>query len=472
MAIANKYKRTVFEENINKALAFAERKGDQHLKYYLLGFMYDHFVHFVGSLEEKIKYLSEAKENYYRAGQELLGQEIQFRLSYYLSKRELKDGHYAKSIDFFKEAMSYAKYAKFPNIISSLNVLQHEKCLHEFYLHLSRGEFVDASKVLGLWLTLREDLRSTRRYKFFEVFVPCCKLLGQNTFVEDDLIVVEKLLQLVREKRLSLNLYRICSLVHAYVTLGAYNVGARDVSEKIRVQIISSVATKEVAVDVEQRLEVQRAIEKRDWLLRLPPLFAEKFDECLYFLNDVLEGDAHLAWREFYTLLENFVRVVVRFNAKILWQQDWELKLVGSLVDKKPFEKRTLGDLVQLLKVLKGSNAEFCRPIPDGIIKLLDQHVEIRNSLAHEFSGAVPERDIVIDTSQIMFSLLPSFPTCLKIIGTKRRPWYGVAMQWNQFPKRALVYSDKELRMGDYFAEPMLGVVDNKLNPLHLICII
>jgi len=470
MAIANKRNKDVFEKNVNEAIKLAESINDEKQRYYLLGFKYDHLVRFAQDIEKKIELLEQAKENYYRADGKNLGKAIEFVLYYYLSKKELRDGNYERSVYFLNKAMNYAKYANFPNIVPSPNVLEYEKHLHEAYLHLSKGDFPNAFNSLEKWLSLRKELENTKKYKFYENLKYCCMILSKGSFSIEDLYDTEKILHFVHENKMGIELYRVCSLAYSLISLWIHNIRDEKIFKKIKSGIISRITTAEAAKDFEYRLKIQRAIEERDWLLRLPPIFVEKFDHCLYFLENVLDDFRHTAYREFYVLLENFLRILIEFNAKVLWPDTWKVELETNVTNnQKPFEKFTFGDFVQSLKILKGHGVEFLKDIPKDIFDLLNEHVDIRNNLTHEFVNKVPELDIVEDVSKIMFSLLQAFPTCINVINTKNKPWYDVKIVWNQLPKRVLLHSDKELKKGYYYIEPISEVIENRLYPKLII---
>lgn len=467
IVIANKYNEDILKENINNAVEFAEKIGDEKQKYYLLGLKYDHLGRFAQNIEEKIDLLEQAKENYYRAEEKSLGKDVEFPLFYYLSKKELRDGNYESSIGFLNKAMECAKHTRFPNIVSSPSVLEHDKHLHESYLYLSKGEFFNAASSLENWLSLRKELKNTNRYKFYEILKYCCVSLSKDRFTEEVLFVMEENLQYVREKKLGVELYRICSLVYSFVSLWVHNIRDKEVLEKVKLEIVGRVTTSEVAKDLEYALKTQKAIEERDWLLRLPPIFAEKFDYCLYLLENILDEFKHSAYREFYTLLENFLKIIIVFNAKLLWSGAWKSDLERNVTNsQKTFERFTFGDLVQSLDLLKGYQVKFVKDTPKDLFDMLNKHVEIRNNLSHEFIDKLPEIDIVQECSRIMFRLLQSFPTCINVIETRKKPWYDVEVVWSQLPRRITIYFDgKTLEKGYYYAEPMLEVMENKLYP-------
>ncbi|CAB3287212.1 protein of unknown function [Methanocaldococcus lauensis] len=139
-----------------------------------------------------------------------------------------------------------------------------------------------------------------------------------------------------------------------------------------------------------------------------------------------------------------------------------------NIINKKPFEKFTFGDLFQSLKLLKKDGSIYCEYIDDEILEMLDEHVNIRNRLTHDFTGDIPEDiDIKEDTLKIMYGILKAFPTCIKIINDKKKPWYNVELIWNQLPKKVSLYSEKDLKKGElYFIEPYSYIIDkNKMHP-------
>jgi len=467
LAIANKYNKEILEKSLNEAIKLAEEMGDEKEKYYLLGLKYDHLSQFARNIDEKIELLEYAKEYYYKAQEKPLGKEIEFLLFYYLSKKELRNGNYEVALRFLNKAITHAKYAKFPNVVSSPKILEYEKHLYEAYFYLSKGEFEKAYGSLEEWLNVRKDIENTRRYRFYEHLMHCCLIFSKEDFSMDDLITTESHIHSIRENKLGIELYKVLSLAYSYISLQVNNIRDEEILREIKLEATRILTTDEVAKDLYNRLAIQKAVNEREWLLRLPSQLVEKFDHCLYLLENVLNEFRHIAYKEFFVLLENFIRIVVEFNAQVLWLENWKLELEKRVCNnQKPFEKFTFGDLVYALKLLKNSQAKFVRDIPEETFNLLDKHVKIRNVLAHEMDKGIPEINIVEETSKVMFILLKSFPTLIKIVDTKKKPWYTGEIQWSQLPKRVVVYYEEgELNIGDYYVDPMIEPEENKVYP-------
>jgi len=466
LAIANKYDKDLLESNLDLAIELADSIGNEKEKHYILGLKYDHLANFTRDLDEKIELLKKAKKHYYAAGEPELGKEIEFFVFYYLSKKELRDGNYKKSIEFLNKAISSSKYVNFPNVVPSPQILEYERHLYEAYLFISKGEFSKAANALGKWLKLRQDISTTRRYKFYEHLQHCCLMLGKTEFTLDDLIATEEHIVSTRENKLGLDLYRVLSLVYGFISLQLHDIGNEELLKSIELEITRRITTEEVARDLENRLTIHRAVEERDWLLRLPQEFLERFDHLLYLIENILDEFKITAYKEFYVLLENFIRIVVEFNSKSLWGKSWEKELQTRIHTTKPFDRFTLGDFVNSLRALRDSDAEFLKDVPSDTFDLLSQHVEIRNRLTHDLVVEDPSVDIVNDLSKIMFSLLGSFPIVVQIMDTRQKPWYSAEIRWGQLPKRVSIYYDKcTLTGGHYYIEPSIEILGSKLYP-------
>jgi len=474
LAIENKYDKEKFEEYINKAIEYAEKIGDKLQECYYLGVKYDHLVKFANTLEEKIEYIKKSKESYYgsrRCFED--AKRMEYLEYYYQFKYELLNGTYKKALKFLKKAKKSLKNVKISNILFSKYNLKCDELICNFYLNISQKDFKKSVEILDEYLRISSDWKNTKKYRFYEYLKCPIEILSKESFSKDDLLLLEDMIQDVRNKKISFTLYRIYSLTYAYVSLWMHNIRDKEVLEKIKLEIIKRITTENVSKDLESRVKIQMAMERNDWLLRLPPAFVEKFDNCVYFLEEVLDEFKHTAYREFYTLLENYLKIIVEFNAFVLWGENWKQTLEEKISNtKKPFEKFTFGDFVQSLRLLKNEGCKFCKNISDEIFELLDKHVNIRNDLTHEFNATVPEDiDIRGDTLKIMYGTLKAFPICIRIINDRRKPWYNIEVIWNQIPKKVSLYSNTELKKDClYYIEPYSNILDkNKMHPKIII---
>jgi tetratricopeptide (TPR) repeat protein len=374
----------------------------------------------------------------------------------------LGDKNYERAKKYLREAASI-RDVSFPNIITSPDDLRRDEYLCEAYSAFSQGRFADATSFFERWLNESRQMESTEKYHFYRILRDCSELLEKEKPSDEDLYRMEEDMRFIREKKLSPLLHEICSLVFSFLSLKIYSPNEK-AQEEIKLRIISRIGREEVVKEIKLRLDVQHAIEELDWLNRLPPIFVENFDRCVYMRYDVIEECKNMVIRDFYTLLENYLRVIIEFNAKSLWRNDWKSRLERSQ-GGKPFESFTFGNLIQCLRLLKNDNATYCKDIPDDVFELLNSHAKIRNSLAHELIEEIPEFDVVREVSKIMYMLLNSFPTFIEIIDVRRSPWYDAKILWRELPERIILYYEERLDKGMYYMEPISHIENNIVYP-------
>lgn len=462
-AMANKADLKEFEKWMKKSITCAKKSGDEKKEHYLIGFFYEFKAKNTQNLEERIKYIRKAKEHYYKSYDESLGKLMEFLLYYYLSQKGLQDGNYKQALNYLDKAINLAEYVKFPNILNSMDDIKSERLLYQSYLNLSQGKLTEAIQDLDNWLNKQKGIENTRKYQFYKITKFCLEILNNEELSFNELRHIEEIISFVRENNLDPPIHNICSLTYSYASLWINNIRVREVLDEIRLKIISQIVREEAVEELKRRMEVQHAVEKIDWILRLPPKLAEAFDKCLYAYNNSLETFKRMAVRDFYLLIENFLKIIVEFNSKVVWLDDWRTKLEKLVVnDNKRFEKFTFGDLIVALEILRKENKTLCKNLSGDIFEFLKKHTEIRNKLAHELEYEMPPVNIVDEVLKIMYLLLSCFPMCIRIIDDKRKPWYDAELIWNRYPKRIMLYSEKTLQKELYYIEPILEISDER----------
>lgn len=56
--------------------------------------------------------------------------------------------------------------------------------------------------------------------------------------------------------------------------------------------------------------------------------------------------------KEYYTILEEYLKIVVEFNAKVLWGNNWKNNLKSSKYKNGNISKMSLQDLINSLRIL------------------------------------------------------------------------------------------------------------------------
>lgn len=465
-AMENKDNKAAFEENINKAIEISEKRENLSQMYYHVGLKYEILGLRSSHIEEKIEFFKRSKENYYRAEEEISAKRAESLYLFNLSQKALEDGTYEKAIDLLEKTAGIVENPEYPSRIPFPRDLESERCLYNAYLCLSRGEFSNSAIAFEKWLRMNKGQENTTDYASNEKIKMCIELYDKEDFSEKDLYDMDKVFEFVKEKQLGSKLYLICSLAYAYVSLCLHGIKEKEILEKIKLETVRKIATDKVADNMKWLLDMGAVGEESDLLQRLPPILMDEFDKCRHLLENILPECRSAAMREFYVFLEDYLRIVVFFNAEIFWGHNWALKLEERIAkNTKHFDRFTLGDLIYSLRFLRDNKAEFCKNIPEEIFGLMETHSEIRNRLSHHIAVELPSIDIRKDISKVIFMLFSSFPTCIRVYSTQRSPWYDAEILWNYMPKRVSVYSEKKLSESYYFVEPTWKIQMEKLHP-------
>jgi tetratricopeptide (TPR) repeat protein len=469
-AVANMNNKKIFEKYINKAIEISRKIGDEKQIFYHLGLKYEIFGLYSSHIEKKIEFFEDSKNNYYKAEERIFAKRAESLYLYSLSQEALKNGKYEKALDLLSKTIKIIKDIKYSNPVPFPYNLESEKYLYSTYLHLSKCEFSRATKTLEKWLDINKEIENTKEYVFNENIKICIDIYNRESFSNNDLQNMEDVLIFVRENDLGQELYSICSLSYTYISLCLHNIKEKKTLRNIRLQSIRKITTEKVAENVKQLMNIRAATEVFDWMQKLPPIFLREFDKYSYSLENTLPDSRSAAVQKFYTILENYLKIIVYFNAKILWNNEWISKLEEYVVNnQKHFKRFTLGDLIRSVRFFKDNNTELCKDIPEEIFKLLDEHMEIRNRLIHDILFKFPETDIRKDFLRIINAFLPIFPTCITVLDTQKSPWYDAEILWNDMPRRISLYSEKKLTKSNYLVEQIWKIEEKKIFPEKII---
>jgi len=471
LSLLNKKDKELFTENVDQAIKYSKLNKDSLSTNYFKGYKYEILSKFYPEVK-KLELLEKAKKYYYQSNNDSYAKNVEYVIFYHMSKKYLNDGDYEKSLNYFDKTIKYSEYTGFPNIISSKDTLINERNLHEFYFHISNGLFLEASKSIEKWLS-NEDTEKTRKYVFNEISGFCCEIISKERIEQKEIFKLANYLNFIQEKKLGWNLFDICSLVYSYASLNRHKVINEQVFSNIKLELISKFTTDDAASYVKESLKVENAVEEREWLSQLPTSIAEKFDKSVYYLENSIEGFESGAFMDFYKLIENFLKDIVKFNAKILWGDDFEWKIMEKIKESnpnsKPFEIFAMGDFLKSLKILKDENSKYCKMISEDTLDLINKHVPLRNKLSHDLEIDLSGINILKDTTEIIINLLPACPTLIKIKSSERKPIYSAEILWNQYPRLINLNHEDILDEGIYYADPLLNVVDNNVFPEILI---
>ena len=465
-AMDNKNDKEIFEKFINKAIELSERRNNEIQIHYHIGLKYEIFGLLATQLEKKINYFKLSKENYYQAKETPSARRAESLYFFSLSQKALENGTYEEAIHLLNETIKIVKDERYPSNLPFPSNLESEKYLYKSYSYLSKGEFFHAIDALDKWLNLNEEIKNTKEYVSNEKIKMCLEFFNKENLTTKDLYEMENIIEHIGKQELGSKIHSICSLTYTYISLYLHNIEEEHILKTIQLEVIKNITTEKIADNLKWLLDIKNTFEESNWIYRLPPNLANKYDKASYMIKDALPDCKSICIRDFYTLLENYLRIIVFFNAQVLWKEEWHSKITEHIsVNKKSPEKFAMGDFIQLLSFFKNSSVEFCEKIPDEIFELLKKHVSIRNKLAHDLSNESLENNILEEISKIIIILFASFPTFVTVLNSQKHPWYDVEVVWNHFPKRITLYSKEQLKKDKYFIEPTWDVKHKKIYP-------
>jgi len=398
----------------------------------------------------------------YKNGDRVSGSYVEYLLRYWQSVKEKYAGNYERALNFLDKAIKIGEEMEKPGIITftpwyTIDILKTRRSLYLAYQNLSQGNFHGAAQNFRDYIGLNKlhfnNFENSRKYNYLLVVKDSCELLAKNDYKLEDLLGADALLQFTKQNERP-DLYQISALVYSLIALTLSGISNNSILESIKLNFVSRITNEDLGKELEKGIRIQRSAYELEWMVRLPSPIVNLYDSCVYFYANCLTGYEHAAFREFYTLIENYLRPINEFNAKMLWGNKWRTRL-SDLNDGKPYELFSLGHLVNSLEHLKNNNAEHCKKLPKDLIDQLKFHVSIRNDTTHDMPQSVPDTNIVEVASGIMFGLLESFPICVKIISARKAPWYEVEILWEQIPKKANLLFNTELTVNQcYYTEP------------------
>jgi len=457
LALAYRKNKEKFTEYIDKSIEYAKKMMDKKTFYYLLGLKFENLMRFCNSLEETLDYLKKAMD-YFNKGNLMEYAKTAEMVYYYLeAKLHWTNNEYEIALQMVEKSLELSKYAKFPNYIPSPIFIVADMYLYKFYVLIKDWKLKEAINELEMFLNYYGEFGShTRKYKFFTYLYEGLKIMLNNKYSLEDAFKLDELRREANNYNFK-NLCQILYLITSYITLKSRNLGDDEISKNILGDIIGKIIGK---TDGSKKLYAEDNIEdfssesdswiSDNFLMKLPPLFVRKLETWEFYLTRYDGEIKKTINREFYVILEEYLRMFVEFNAKTLWNNNWRKNL--NAIYKGNFSNITYGPLVNCIEYLKNNNAPLCKDIPNSIFKLLEKHRNIRNPASHKIKcEEIYEVDVKREVLEIMEKLSHAFPICIKVISDKRSPYYECEVCWGSLPKRIDIKSDKKLKVGRYY---------------------
>ncbi|WP_423793458.1 tetratricopeptide repeat protein (plasmid) [Methanocaldococcus indicus] len=457
LALLYRKNKEKFIEYIDISIDYAKKIKDKRTIYYLLGLKFENLMRFCNSLEETLNYLKKAI-NYFNIGGLKEFAKTSEMIYYYLkAKLHWSNKEYDIALQMAEKSIELSEYAQFPNYIPSPNLIVADMHLYKFYISMKNYKLKEAINELEMFLNYSKEFGShTRKYKFFNYLYEGLKIILNDKYTLEDAFKLDELRKEANNYNFK-NLCQILYLITSYITLKSRNLADDKISKKLLDDIIGKIIGD---ADKSKKLYMDDNIEdfntqinswvSDNFLMRLPSLFVNELESWDFYLTRYDYKIKKAINREFYVILEEYMKMFVEFNAKTLWGDNWKKHL--STIYKGNFSRITYGPLVDCIEYLKNNNAPLCKDIPNDVLKLLKNHKNIRNPASHKIKcDDIYKVDVRKEVLEIMEKLSYAFPICIKVISDKRSPYYECEICWESLPKRIDIKSDKKLKVGDYY---------------------
>jgi hypothetical protein len=190
-----------------------------------------------------------------------------------------------------------------------------------------------------------------------------------------------------------------------------------------------------------------------EYMNKLPVMIIsllKKWDNKIKKYSKYDSDISNIIVKEYYPILEEYLTIIVEFNAKVLWGDNWK-KNLGPLKSKNGnISKMGLQNLIDSLHVLKKKNSPYVKDIPAGLKTLLEKQRGIRNSVFHrpvsiKLLNANKKQEIM----HIIETLSSAFPDCILVEG-RTDNGYRCILCTGINAKSIIVKTNKSLTVGKY----------------------
>jgi len=398
------------------------------------------------TINERLKLLQLAKEEFFKADAKKSGYYLEFRLALEYAKRAQKEGDLEEVINNLRNATKKAEKIgvnKAP-LVCEINRTRA-------MMAISKGDY---SRAYSLWKEYMDSLaKIARETAFFERMKHIGSILGflsKKYFQRGDLMEISKNLLDVATKRQGLFLFDAYSLLQSYATMIFHGIEDVHILSALRNKISSILIGHEKQQIVERDLAQLKTLSEYEWFLKFPLFIIQEYENFEWFAYDCPSDMKHLACSMFYArVLEPLLRIIVEFNAKVVWRDKWKDEL-NKVVADRDFERYLLSDLVNIIKKLKSIPLCHCSYLDKEIIDLLEKHVHIRNSLAHGETVEVNFNEFKEEIKRILHGLRVCTPTILQI-REKRAYGYRTSIIWGHFPRHVQLITKHDLKENSYY---------------------
>ena len=356
--------------------------------------------------------------------------------------------------------------------------ISNDKLLYEFYVLLKKGDIGNSINKLRDYLdTFNEDGKQSKKYKFFNTLYNGMILLTKSNYDYETISKIDKLKMEANDNDLN-DLYKILNSISSKITLALDNIRDTSVEKQQMSAIVSRILRDKVFTTPDlmfSKDDIDRYDDEGDYeyMDKLPIMFISllnKWDTKIKKYDKYDPDVAKIIIKEYYTILEEYLKIIVEFNAKVLWGDNWKKNLGPLKYRNGNISKMSLQELIDSLHVLKKKNSPYVKDIPAGLKTLLEKQRGIRNDVSH-FSVSIKllNANVKQEIMYIIETLSSAFPDCILVEG-RTDNGYKCILCTGINAKSIIVKTNKSLTVGKYYYTKIEGKLKGGIlnNPKYL----
>ena len=478
LALANFKDKNKFIEYADKSIEYALKSKNDKVINYIYGFKYENLAANIhcDTLDEAIGNLKNAYE-YYKKSDEHSAAVVKVKYHFLNAKLNWTKQKYEEALSEINKAQQiYKEYSVKKRFL--LAKISNDKLLYEFYVLLKKGDIGNSINKLRDYLdTFNEDGKQSKKYKFFNTLYNGMILLTKSNYDYETISKIDKLKMEANDNDLN-DLYKILNSISSKITLALDNIRDTSVEKQQMSAIVSRILRDKVFTTPDlmfSKDDIDRYDDEGDYeyMDKLPIMFISllnKWDTKIKKYDKYDPDVAKIIIKEYYTILEEYLKIIVEFNAKVLWGDNWKKNLGPLKYRNGNISKMSLQELIDSLHVLKKKNSPYVKDIPAGLKTLLEKQRGIRNDVSH-FSVSIKllNANVKQEIMYIIETLSSAFPDCILVEG-RTDNGYKCILCTGINAKSIIVKTNKSLTVGKYYYTKIEGKLKGGIlnNPKYL----
>lgn len=422
--------------------------------------------------------LEKKKIQFFMEGKNEMGNEVLFEIELLKAQYAEFQSDFSQARNHLMKAKKKLKTLKLVSLLTGKDYINNLLLVVNFKDAFSNQDYSNALSFLDNWFENNTDQLNTQTYHRNQLYYYCTKILEKDrkSISEVDIKDIE-VLGKKNVKKVKFN--KIFQYLKDYIHFCCSKaVNAQKIQDLI-IKITNIVVGPQIASEMRRMAILETALTEMTWIESYPSYLQERYQRIFSFFSDLISSPEanEAALQQLYKLLEKILEIFIECQSKLVWGRKWKAQIKEKT--NKDINRLTFGDYILIFHDIyeikrKNDISIFMHTNDKNIedsLRLLNKHVAIRNSIAHDFTQLTYKEtnNYFNEVTQILFFIHTKFPVCGKIENVKGNK-YQVKLEWSKNPKLSEVYVlSKDLKPKEdfyyYFFPREIFEVDSKHLP-------